>query len=129
DLLEGPASADIGDGLVDVLVGRLRLLLEKGCDRHDHAALAIAALRHVIGHPGLLHLVQRAVAGETFDRDDLLADGFADRDAAGAHRDPIDMDGAGAALCNAASVFGAGQPDALADCPKQRRIVLDVYAD
>src|SRR5258705_5509172 len=33
DLLEGPATADIGDGLVDVLVGRLRLLLEKGRDR------------------------------------------------------------------------------------------------
>src|SRR6187402_684425 len=46
DLLEGPATADIGDGLVDVLVGRLRLLLEKCCDRHDHAALAIAALRN-----------------------------------------------------------------------------------
>src|SRR3954471_8114529 len=106
DLLKGPATANIGDGLVDVLVGRLRLLLEKGCDRHDHAALAIAALRHVVGHPGLLHLVQRAVAGESFDRGDLLADGFADRDAAGAHRNPVDMHGAGAALCNAASIFG-----------------------
>src|SRR5881227_1865497 len=40
DLLEGPATADIGDGLVDVLVGRLRLFVEKGRDRHDHAALA-----------------------------------------------------------------------------------------
>src|ERR1043166_1758508 len=43
-LLEVPASSDIGDGLVDVLIGRLRLLLEKRRDRHDHAALAIAAL-------------------------------------------------------------------------------------
>src|SRR6184192_389824 len=78
DLLEGSATADIGDGLVDVLVGRLRLLLEKCCDRHDHAALAIAALRHVVGDPGLLHLAQRAIAGESLDRGDLLADGFAD---------------------------------------------------
>src|SRR5215207_8883543 len=53
DLLEGPASADIGDGLVDVLVGRLRLHLEKCGDRHDHAALAIAALRNGVGDPGL----------------------------------------------------------------------------
>src|SRR5436189_285563 len=82
DLLEGPASADIGDGLVDVLVGRLGLLFEKRRDRHDHAALAIAALRHIVGHPGMLHLVQGAVAGETFDHGDLLADGFADRNAA-----------------------------------------------
>src|SRR6187549_3469400 len=98
DLLEGPASADIGDGLVDVLVGRFRLLLEKCCDRHDHAALAIAALRYVVGHPGLLHLVQRAIAGEPLDRGDLLAGSFAHRDAAGAHRDPVDMHGAGTAL-------------------------------
>src|SRR6186997_424606 len=113
DLLEGPATANIGDGLVDVLVGRLRLLLEKGCDRHDHAALAIAALRHVVGHPGLLHLVQRAIAGEPLDRGDLLAGSFAHRDAAGAHRDPVDMHGAGTALCDAASVFGSGQSDVL----------------
>src|SRR6478736_5636205 len=61
NLLEGSATADIGDGLVDVLVGRLRLLLEKGCNRHDHAALAIAALRNVVGYPGLLHPVKRGV--------------------------------------------------------------------
>src|SRR5205807_7735137 len=85
DLLEGPASADIGDGLVDVLVGRLRLLLEKGRDCHDHAALAIAALRHIVGDPGLLHLVQCAIAGESLDRGDLLANGLADRYAAGAY--------------------------------------------
>src|SRR5882762_4491447 len=40
-LLEGAATADIGDGFVDVLVGRFRLLLEQGRNRHDHAALAI----------------------------------------------------------------------------------------
>src|ERR1700733_10970636 len=56
-LLEGAATADIGDGLVDILVGRFRLLLEQGRDRHDHAALAIAALRHIVVDPGLLHLV------------------------------------------------------------------------
>src|SRR5450755_696965 len=59
-LLEGAAAADIGDGGVDVLVGRLRLVLEQGRHRHDHAARAIAALRDVGGDPGLLHLVQRA---------------------------------------------------------------------
>src|SRR6185436_3972675 len=96
NLLEGSATADIGDGLVDVLVGRLRLLLEKGCDGHDHAALAIAALRNVVGHPRLLHPVKRAVvAGKAFDRGDLLAGRLADRDPAGAHRDPIDVNGAG----------------------------------
>src|SRR3954454_824439 len=57
-LLEGAAPADIRDGFVDVLVGRLRLLLEKGGHGHDHAGLAIAALRNVISDPGRLHFVQ-----------------------------------------------------------------------
>jgi len=101
----------------------------RGCHRHDHAALAIAALRNIIGDPGLLHLVQRAIGAEAFDGGDLFAGGFADRDAARAHRDPVDMDGAGAALCNAASVFGSGQSDVLSDRPKQRCIVFDIDVD
>src|SRR5262249_10818787 len=77
-LVEGAAAADIGDGVVDVLVGRLRLLLQQRRHGHDHAGLAIAALRHVARDPGLLHLVQLAVrGGQTFDGGDLLAGGFA----------------------------------------------------
>src|ERR1700736_4612577 len=128
-LLEGAASANIGDGVVDVLVGRLRIVLQEGCHRHDHAALAIAALRDIVGDPGLLHLVQGAIGTEALDGGDLLADGLADQHAAGPHRDPVDMDRAGAALCNAASVFGAGEADILPDRPKQWRIVFDVYVD
>src|ERR1700712_1986611 len=128
NLLEGSASADIGDGLVDILVGGLRLLLEKGRHRHDHAALAIATLRNVVGDPGLLHLVQCAIVGEAFDGGDLFADGFGDHDAAGAHRHAVDMDRAGPALCNATTVFGPGQSDVLPDSPKQRGIVFDVHS-
>src|SRR5262249_59111913 len=78
DLLEGAAWAYIGDGFVDIGVSRLRLLLEQRRHRHDHAALAIAALRHVVIDPGLLHAMQRAVLGEALDRGDLLAFGLAD---------------------------------------------------
>src|SRR5260370_1839441 len=118
-LLEGAAAADIGDGFVDVLVGRLRLVLEQGRHRHDHAALAIAALRHVVGDPGLLHLVQGAFARRPLGGGDLFAGGLADRDAAGAHCDAVDMDRAGSALCNAAAGFGSGQAAIFPDCPKQ----------
>src|SRR6202047_4067346 len=72
-LLEGAAAANIGDGFVDVLVGRLRLLLEERRHRHDHPALAIAALRNVVGDPGLLHLVQGAITRQPLDSGDLLA--------------------------------------------------------
>ena len=42
---------------------------------------------------------------------------------------PSTWNRAGSALCNAATVFGAGQSDILPDRPKQRRIVLDVHID
>src|SRR5580698_4538484 len=110
-LLEGTAAANVGNGVVDIRIRRLRLVLEQGCDRHDHAALAIAALRDVVVDPGLLHLVQGPIGGQALDGGDLLAGGFADQHAAGSHRDPVDMNRAGAALCNAATVFGSGQTD------------------
>src|SRR5579863_7448345 len=125
-LFEGAAAADIGDGVVDVLVGRLRLVLEKGGHRHDHAALAIPALRDIVGDPGLLNLMQGAIAGQPLNGGDLLADGLADQDAAGTLRDSVNMDGTGAALCNATTVFRTRQADILPDSPKQRRIRLNI---
>src|SRR5439155_23981995 len=38
-LLIGAAAADIGDGAVDIGVGRLRVVLEQRSDRHNHTAL------------------------------------------------------------------------------------------
>ena len=125
-LLEGAATADVGDLAVDVGVGRLRLVLEQFGDRHDHAALAIAALRHVIVDPGLLYFMQHAVLGEALDGDDLLADRGARRERARARRHAVDVHGAGAALRDAAAVLGAGQADVLPDRPEQRRVGIDV---
>src|ERR1700736_6314447 len=116
-LLEGAATAVIRNGFINVLVGRLRLLLEKRCHRHDHSALAIAALRNVVGDPRLLNLMEGAVAGESLDGGDLLANGFTDHHAAGAHRDAVNVDGAGSALCHAATVFRSRQADILPNRP------------
>src|SRR5215469_8860114 len=41
------AATNIGDGGVDLGIGRPRLLHEQGSDRHDHSALAIATLRNL----------------------------------------------------------------------------------
>src|SRR4051794_40883068 len=62
---EGAATEDIGEGVVDVGVGRFGLVLEQRRHRHDHPALAIAALRHVVVDPGLLHLVQHTIGRQT----------------------------------------------------------------
>src|SRR6478752_5348047 len=125
-LLERAATADVADVGVDVGVGRLGLVLEQRRHRHDHAALAIAALRHVVLEPRLLHLVQRAVLREPFDGGDLLTVDRAERHRARTHRDAVDVDGAGAALGDAATVFGTRQPDRLPQHPEQRSVGVDV---
>ena len=56
----GRAAADVAaHGVVDVGVGRLRVLLEQRRRRHDLAGLAIAALRHLQLDPGGLHRLRR----------------------------------------------------------------------
>src|SRR6476659_10123777 len=66
DALISAATADVGHRLVDVLVGRPRILLQQRRRRHDLTGLAVAALRHVDRGPGLLHRM-RGVRRETLD--------------------------------------------------------------
>src|SRR5262245_36721059 len=61
--LERAATADVGDRRVDVGVGRLGLLREERGRGHDHPALAVAALRHLVLDPRPLHLVQTLAGG------------------------------------------------------------------
>ena len=49
-----------------------------------------------------------------------------DRERARARRLAVDVDGAGAALGDAAAILRAGQADSLANHPEQRRIRFDV---
>src|SRR5438105_15745336 len=89
-LLIGAAAADIGDAGVDIFVRRLRLLIEERCRRHDHAGLAIAALRYLVLDPGLLHLLLRVVLGGSFVRGELLAFNAAYRNRARSYRHSAD---------------------------------------
>src|SRR5262245_27178770 len=72
DALIRAAPADIRHGLVDVPVGRVRLLLQERRCRHDLAGLAVAALWHVERRPGSLHGM-RAGGRQAFDGEDLVA--------------------------------------------------------
>src|SRR2546429_174802 len=72
DAVVGGAAAQIGHGLVDLRIGGLWMGLEQRGSGHDHAGLAVAALRHVLVHPGLLDGVG-TVAGQPFDGRDRLA--------------------------------------------------------
>ena len=53
--LIGAAAAYVSDVGVDVGIGRRGMVLEERRHRHDLPGLAIAALRHVLGEPCLLH--------------------------------------------------------------------------
>src|SRR5215470_7568903 len=114
-LLEGAATADVGNCLVDVGIRGLGLFLEQSSHRHDHAALAIAALRYVEINPSLLYAMQLPVLGKALDRCDLCAGRSADRKRARPRRHPIDMDGAGTALGDAATVLRSRHPDPFPD--------------
>src|SRR6516162_6421272 len=126
-LLIGAAAANVGDGAVDIRVAWRRVVLEQGGDRHDHPALAIAALRNVVVDPGLLHLMQRAVGGEPLDRRDLTGANRTDRYRAGPRRDPVDVHRAGATLGDAAAVFGSCQTERVAQYPEQRSVRIDIH--
>src|SRR6202035_3505246 len=104
DALIGSATGDVGHERVDVVVGRLRVLVE----------------------PGLLHRVQLAVLRQRLDGGDLLGADRSDRDLARPRGDAVDVHGAGAALGDAATIFGAGQPDRVADDPEQWRVGFNV---
>ena len=72
DALVGAAAADVGaQRVVDVGVGGLRLAREQRGGRHEHPRLAVAALRDLLGDPGLLQRVA-AVRREALDGRDRL---------------------------------------------------------
>ena len=94
--------------------------LEEGGGAHDLAALAVAALRHVVLDPGGVHGGADAVAaiGGGFDRGDLLALGRGDRRDAGADGLAVQVHGAGAAQRRAAAELGAGHAQRVAQGPE-----------
>src|SRR5437899_3360887 len=92
---------------------------------HDLPRLAVAALRHVFLDPRALHGV-RAVLGEAFDRGHPFAGDGGHGQHAGARRDAVQVDGAGAALGDAAAELGAGEPERVAQHPEERRVGGDV---
>src|SRR5262245_54675461 len=127
DALIGTAAADVHHGLVDVLIGRLRVLLQERGRGHDLTGLAVAALRHVGGSPGLLYGM-RAGGRQPLDGDDLVGGLHAAHGSdTGAHQPAIDVHGARATLSDPAAILGAGQADLLADDPQQRRVGLHLH--
>src|SRR5258706_229930 len=94
DALVGATAADVGHGLIDLLVAGVGGLGERRGRRHDLARLTVAALRHVLHLPRFLHAVARGGCRgrQTFDRRDLGGADGGDREDAGAGRFAVQVD-------------------------------------
>jgi len=108
------------------VVGHFTFAIDQRNRLHDLPRLAVSALWDVVFHPGFLHGMQ-PLGAKAFDRDDRFADGVAGKKLTRSRRGAIDMDRAGAAARDTAAVFGAGEPDAVAQNPKQRGLGLDIH--
>src|SRR6476660_4906417 len=86
----------------NLLVGRMRVLVEHRLGRHDLAVLAEAALRHLLVNPRLLQRMQRAVLRQAFQGGDL-AFNAGDRRHARPYGSAVDDDGARTALAKTAA--------------------------
>src|SRR6516165_11240421 len=123
--LIGAAAADVCDVGIDVGIGRRRMVLEERHHRHDLPGLAIAALRHVLGDPRLLHRML-AIGRQPLDGSDASAVDARDRHRAGPYGLPVDVDRADAALRDAAAVLRSGEAYNIAQGPEERCIGFDI---
>jgi hypothetical protein len=99
--------------------GGLRFFVEQRLGGEQHPRCAVAALRRAeIGERRLQRVQVRAV-GHAFDGVDFGAFGLEAEHQARQHRLAVDQDGAGAALAELATVFGAGEPEVFAQYLEQ----------
>src|SRR5262245_61590729 len=120
------AALEAGERLPDLRVGRLLGLIEERGRRHDAAVDAVAALRHLLLHVGLLdrmRLLGRAEAGKG---DDLAATHRRHRRHAGAHRLAVDVHGASAALRQAAAEMRVVERELVAQGVEQRHVGIGI---
>src|ERR1043165_8132966 len=101
---------------VDLRIARLRVAFEQRSRRHELAALTIPALRNVELAPGLLQrMFSRGV--EALDRGHGLSAHRRDLRLARACRCAVEVDGAGAALTDAAPVLRPDESQRVAKHP------------
>src|SRR5262249_3273899 len=121
DALIGAATADVGAHMLDDLrARRLRIAREQVGGAHDLAGLAVAALRHALGQPRLLHRM-RGVGRQAFDGGHRPAGDLRDLRLAREGALAVDVHHAGAAQAGAAAELRAGELELLADDPQERR--------
>src|SRR5262245_6433883 len=125
DAVVTAATARVRYPCINIRVGRIGPSLEQGKRAHDHAGLAVAALRRIEFLPGDLNRMG-AIRRDSFDSGNFLADGRSRADAAGTDRLTIDVHRACAALPDAAAELRSCQADMITDHPQQWRLRVGI---
>src|ERR1700757_119210 len=113
----------------DLLLGGVRVLLEKRHDGHTHARRAEAALQAVLGVERALHRVHLAVRGQALQRGDLVPAGLGGEHRAGLHGLAVEQHCAGPAGSGVAADVGCGEIGHVAQEVHEEQAVLDVRGD
>src|SRR5207249_774898 len=109
----------------DLFARWLGIALEQLRAGQDHAGSAIAALQAVALPKSLLHRMQYAILGQTFNGGDLGAIRLHSKQRAGFHRLTIEQDGAGAANARFTADMSAGQLAVVTEEMDEKRARLD----
>ena len=117
------AAADVAvEGLLDLRLGRARVLLQERDRLHHHAVDAVAALGRLLVDERLDDRVRVLLRAEPLERRDLLPGHGRDGHDAGADRLPVHVHGAGPALREPAAEARAVQVELVAQDVEQRRV-------
>jgi len=114
--------------LHDLFARRVRISVKQRGRLHNLPRLAIAALRNLLGNPGLLQGMV-AVGRQAFDCRNLGARDKRQRRSAGSHGLAVKMHRARPAETAAAAVFGPGQAEVISQRPEYRRVGISIDRD
>src|SRR5262250_3379826 len=98
-----------GDGVADVVLGRLRVLRQQGGGGHEHTGDTEPTLRHAVAHERLLHGDERAAAREPLDGGHGAATRLHRKHEAAGNQLAIEVNRARAAVAGTAALFRAGE--------------------
>src|SRR5918995_323370 len=111
----------------DLLLARVRMLLEQAHCREHHARRAIAALEAVVDVEGLLNGMEPTVLRQALDRPHLVPVGLDGEDGARLDRLAVEEDGAGAARGRVAPDRRSGQAELLPQEVDEELARLDLH--
>src|SRR5215211_2562518 len=114
DVLVARATAEVAfETLPDLLLRRVRLLLEEAYGGHDHARRAVAALQPVRLVEGLLHRMPEPVLPDALHRRDLVPVGLHREKRARLDRLAVEQHRAGPAVSGVAARMHTSDPQVL----------------